>query len=370
MIPANLFDKSPQVVGTMKQGYLPQSKDVVYFIPKKQHLSDASFIQKQFRMLHTMKQKGLPSLRRIQLIPPSHSPYPYPILLEQYVPDARIIKPHQDLQELLGIIDEFASTHGEQATLPKIDAMIQSIQTMIRILAQHRLVIEDFQWLVSKKDLSIRVVDPFDILQMIDSPTTRWRRYGETQYTTKGVWRPLAGFDEQQMHLFYMIGRLLWRRYFVSPPASTQAHHQIRIKPRHFPDTILRMMDEFASTHGEEPTLRKLDAMINLIQTMIRVLAQHRLVIEDLQWWVSPEHLSIRMVDPVKIMPIDLVSSKNARVAFDKQQMNLMHLVSRLILRREKVRLSQQQVVQAPKRKRRAVESSQDKKTITRKKRK
>ena len=227
IVSPQMFMGRPHVQGTMKSGFIKQSK--IYFIPKKKFRDDPSFIQKQYDMLKTLQSYYLPSLRSIRLLRTPH----FPVLMQQYIPSGRIIKPHQDEHKLFAMIEAFAKDHTERTVRKKLEKMRNDIETMIRVFSEQLLLVEDLQLMVSSKDLSLRIVDPLSLVYLRPAEG----QHGTDQkgpFIKKHFGRKYADFQKQQSDLIRLSHHLAERMGVepVRPMVPSQSQQKPSIKKR------------------------------------------------------------------------------------------------------------------------------------------
>lgn len=99
------------------------------------------------------------------------------------------------------------------------------------------------------------------------------------------------------------------------------------IKPHQDLSVLIRMIHQFSVTHDPETYTSAVKNLISTIDTMIRVFNQKSLLIDDLQWIVSPEDLSVRIIDPFRLVFLDVPNRKYGQ---DQKQRTTSHLFGRI----------------------------------------
>lgn len=88
------------------------------------------------------------------------------------------------------------------------------------------------------------------------------------------------------------------------------------------------MIEAFARTHDTPTVHARIEKMIHDIETMIRIFFEHSLLVEDLQWMVSSEDLSLRIVDPLSLVylrPADGTHGPDVQGPFTKKHFGRKH---------------------------------------------
>jgi hypothetical protein len=87
------------------------------------------------------------------------------------------------------------------------------------------------------------------------------------------------------------------------------------------------MIQEFQAGRDPETSVTVVKNMVSTIDTMIRIFQQKSLLIDDLQWIVSPQDLSIRIVDPIGMVYLDIPNRKYGQ---NPRQIDTRHLFGRV----------------------------------------
>jgi len=183
--------RSAQFTGTMKKGYVSPDKRHIYLTFKQRGRN--SQLLHEFQLMREIKRLGLPTVSHLEV--KINQQDGNIVMQEDYIQNGVLIKPHipRDQQRLIQL--------AENDPL----GVRRQLETIHRILAREHLLVEDLQFIVSRENRRLLVIDPFNLIQLF--PETKSWTDGK-RVSNRGYAKKFSEFQDQQKTLVALIERI------------------------------------------------------------------------------------------------------------------------------------------------------------------